>query len=55
MGDSELNSIYPETGITEHTRAMMGMIEEEYRLPLVAMSSQNRETLKATLVACGVL
>ena len=35
--------------------AMMGMIEEEYRLPLVAMSSQNRETLKATLVACGVL
>ena len=35
--------------------AMMGMLEEEYRLPLVAMSSQNRETLKATLVACGVL
>lgn len=35
--------------------AMLGMIEEEYRLPLVAMSSQNRETLKATLVACGVL
>ena len=35
--------------------AMMGVMEEEYRLPLVAMSSQNRETLKATLVACGVL
>ena len=28
MGDSELNSIYPETGITEHTRAMKGMIDD---------------------------
>ncbi|GDY22933.1 4-hydroxy-tetrahydrodipicolinate synthase [Verrucomicrobiota bacterium] len=35
--------------------AMMGMVEEEYRLPLVAMSAANREALKATLVACGVL
>ena len=35
--------------------AMMGQIEEEYRLPLVAMSAQNRATLKATLKACGVL
>lgn len=35
--------------------AMMGQIEEEYRLPLVAMSSKNRETLRATLVSCGVL
>ena len=35
--------------------AMMGMIEEEYRLPLVAMTSKNRETLRATLKACGVL
>ena len=34
---------------------MMGMIEEEYRLPLVPMSSKNRETLKATLQACGVI
>jgi 4-hydroxy-tetrahydrodipicolinate synthase len=35
--------------------AMMGMIEEEYRLPLVAMNSKNRETLRATLKSCGVL
>jgi 4-hydroxy-tetrahydrodipicolinate synthase len=35
--------------------AMMGEIEEEYRLPLVPMSPRNRETLKNTLRACGVL
>ena len=35
--------------------AMMGMIEEEYRLPLVAMSGKNRETLRNTLRCCGVL
>ena len=35
--------------------AMMGIIEEEYRLPLVPMSPKNRETLKATLKACGVI
>ena len=35
--------------------AMMGMVAEEYRLPLVAMSGKNRETLRATLKACGVL
>ena len=35
--------------------ALLGMIDEEYRLPLVAMSAANRETLKATLQACGVL
>jgi len=35
--------------------AMMGQIEEEYRLPLVPMSSKNRETLRATLKACGIL
>ncbi len=35
--------------------AMLGMVEEEYRLPLVAMSAKNRETLRETLVACGVL
>ena len=34
---------------------MMGMIEEEYRLPLVPMGSKNRETLQATLKACGVI
>lgn len=35
--------------------AMMGMVAEEYRLPLVAMSGKNRDTLRATLKACGVL
>ena len=35
--------------------AMMGQIEEEFRLPLVPMAAKNRETLKATLKACGVL
>ena len=35
--------------------AMMGVIEEEYRLPLVTMSDANRVRLKATLKACGIL
>jgi 4-hydroxy-tetrahydrodipicolinate synthase len=35
--------------------AMLGQIEEEYRLPLVPMSAKNRETLKATLKARRVL
>jgi 4-hydroxy-tetrahydrodipicolinate synthase len=35
--------------------AMMGIIEEQYRLPLVPMSAKNRETLRATLKACGLL
>ena len=35
--------------------AMLGEIEEEYRLPLVAMSAKHRETLRATLLACGIL
>jgi 4-hydroxy-tetrahydrodipicolinate synthase len=35
--------------------AMLGICEEEYRLPLVPMGARNRETLKATLKACGVL
>ncbi len=35
--------------------AMMGLIEEEYRLPLVPLSSRHRETLKATMKACGLL
>ena len=35
--------------------AMAGQIEEEYRLPLVPMNPKNRETLKATLKACGLL
>ncbi|MBC8094910.1 MAG: 4-hydroxy-tetrahydrodipicolinate synthase [Akkermansiaceae bacterium] len=35
--------------------AMKGLINEEYRLPLVPMSAKNKETLKATLKAAGVL
>ncbi len=35
--------------------AMLGQIEEEYRLPLAPLSAKNRETLRATMVACGVL
>jgi 4-hydroxy-tetrahydrodipicolinate synthase len=35
--------------------AMLGMVREEYRLPLVPMSPANREVLKATMKACGVL
>ena len=35
--------------------AMMGLVEEEYRLPLVPMSAANRAKLRATLKACGVL
>jgi 4-hydroxy-tetrahydrodipicolinate synthase len=35
--------------------AMMGMMEEEYRLPLVPMSAGNKEVLRATMKAVGVL
>jgi 4-hydroxy-tetrahydrodipicolinate synthase len=35
--------------------AMMGMIQEEFRLPLVPMSAKNRHVLKSTLKTCGVL
>ena len=35
--------------------AMMGLIEEEYRLPLVPMSAKNRDVLKNTMVSCGLL
>jgi len=35
--------------------AMMGLISEEYRLPLVPMSLANRAKLKTTLKACGIL
>ena len=35
--------------------AMMGLIEEEYRLPLVPLSAKNRETLRATMKAVGLL
>ncbi len=34
---------------------MLGQIEEEYRLPLVPMSAKNREVLRATMKAVGLL
>lgn len=35
--------------------AMLGQIEEEYRLPLVPMSAKNRDTLRSTMRFCGIL
>jgi 4-hydroxy-tetrahydrodipicolinate synthase len=35
--------------------AMMKMMDEEYRLPLVRLSPKNRDTLQATLQRCGVI
>lgn len=35
--------------------AMMGLAQENYRLPLVPMNAANRATLKATMKACGLL
>jgi 4-hydroxy-tetrahydrodipicolinate synthase len=35
--------------------AMLGQIEEEYRLPLAPLSAKNRAILKASLVRCGIL
>lgn len=35
--------------------AMMGIIQEEYRLPLVPLSAKSREVLKNTLINTGVL
>jgi 4-hydroxy-tetrahydrodipicolinate synthase len=35
--------------------AMMGLIEEEYRLPLVPLEARNKDVLRKTLKACGVL
>jgi dihydrodipicolinate synthase len=35
--------------------ALMGQIQEEYRLPLVPMSARNRSTLRNTMKQCGLL
>jgi 4-hydroxy-tetrahydrodipicolinate synthase len=35
--------------------AMMGMMKEEFRLPLAPMNAKNRATLRATMTACGIL
>jgi 4-hydroxy-tetrahydrodipicolinate synthase len=42
-------------GPVKAAAAMLGQIEEEYRLPLAPMSAKNRATLRATLVQCGIL
>jgi 4-hydroxy-tetrahydrodipicolinate synthase len=42
-------------GPVKAAAAMLGQIEEEYRLPLVPMSANNRALLKATLIQCGIL
>ena len=34
--------------------AMLGICDEQYRLPLVPMSAKNRDVLKATLKNCGI-
>ena len=34
---------------------MLGQIKEEYRLPLVAMSADNRQLLRNTMKLCGIL
>src|SRR5205823_735537 len=35
--------------------AMLGQAQEEFRLPLAPMSAKNREMLRATMKACGLL
>ena len=35
--------------------AMMGMMEDEFRLPLVPISAASREKLRKTMKACGIL
>jgi 4-hydroxy-tetrahydrodipicolinate synthase len=35
--------------------AMLGQMREEYRLPIVPMSSKNRAVLRSTLIECGIL
>ena len=35
--------------------ALMGQIEEEYRLPLVPISPKNRQALRTTMKSCGLL
>ena len=35
--------------------ALMGAVQEEYRLPLVPMSAKNKDTLRASMKAAGVI
>jgi 4-hydroxy-tetrahydrodipicolinate synthase len=42
-------------GPTKAALAMMGMMEDEFRLPLVPISAVSREKLRKTLKGCGVI
>jgi 4-hydroxy-tetrahydrodipicolinate synthase len=42
-------------GPVKAAMAMLDMIDDEIRLPLVSMSTKNREVLKNTLKDCGIL
>src|SRR5438067_12960200 len=35
--------------------AMLGQIQEEFRLPLVPISAKNREALRVTMKGCGII
>ena len=48
--EGERNTVF-----TRRALVMMGLIAEEYRLPLVPLSAANRAKLRATLKAGGVL
>ena len=41
-------------GLIKTALALMGMIDEEFRLPLVTMDASNRTKLSGTLAACGL-
>jgi 4-hydroxy-tetrahydrodipicolinate synthase len=42
-------------GPVKAAMAILGQIQEEYRLPLVPMSAKNKEVLRATLMKCGLI
>jgi 4-hydroxy-tetrahydrodipicolinate synthase len=42
-------------GPVKAAAAMLGQMEEEYRLPLAPLSPKNRAILKSTLAECGIL
>jgi 4-hydroxy-tetrahydrodipicolinate synthase len=42
-------------GPVKSALAMMGMMEEDLRLPLVRLEARNRELIRATLQQCGIL
>lgn len=52
-----IRDLFIETnpGPVKAAMAMMGQLHEEYRLPLVPMSSKNREVLRSTLLKYGLV